>query len=171
MTTAHRPTFDPARGGTGRGEGDLSKLSTQYSARDLPSNLKLKYRDRGQAHPDEVREKNLRYELEEKERELKDRKRSSDVAGALEDGSSAKKSRFEPTVIETEDRDLESDNDSDDDDGDDSDSDDGEELKAELEKIKKERALEKAQKEAADRAEQDRIRTEAMINGQTSLGR
>lgn len=57
MTTAHRPTFDPARGGTQRGESDLSKLSTQYASRDMPSHKKLKYRQVGQAHPDEVREK------------------------------------------------------------------------------------------------------------------
>lgn len=44
MTTAARPTFDPARGGRGKGEGDLSALSKQYSSRDLPSHTKLKYR-------------------------------------------------------------------------------------------------------------------------------
>lgn len=44
MTTAARPTFDPARGGTGRGEKDLSALSKQYSSRDLPGHTKLKYR-------------------------------------------------------------------------------------------------------------------------------
>lgn len=44
MTTAARPTFEPARGGTGRGENDLSALSVQYSSRDLPSHTKLKYR-------------------------------------------------------------------------------------------------------------------------------
>ena len=47
MTTAHRPTFDPARGGTGRNEGDLSKLSVQYSSKDMPSHTKLKYRSVG----------------------------------------------------------------------------------------------------------------------------
>ncbi|CAD7684950.1 unnamed protein product [Nyctereutes procyonoides] len=31
MTTAARPTFEPARGGRGKGEGDLSQLSKQYS--------------------------------------------------------------------------------------------------------------------------------------------
>lgn len=41
MTTAARPTFDPARG---RGEKDLSALSKQYSSRDLPGHTKLKYR-------------------------------------------------------------------------------------------------------------------------------
>ena len=44
MTTAARPTFEPARGGTGKGEGDLSALSKQYSSRDLPSHTRLKYR-------------------------------------------------------------------------------------------------------------------------------
>ena len=45
MTTAARPTFEPARGGKGKGEGgDLSALSKQYSSRDLPAHTKLKYR-------------------------------------------------------------------------------------------------------------------------------
>ena len=44
MTTAARPTFEPARGGRGKGEGDLSALSKQYSSRDLPSHNKLKSR-------------------------------------------------------------------------------------------------------------------------------
>ena len=44
MTTAARPTFEPARGGRGKGEGDLSQLSKQYSSRDLPSHTKIKYR-------------------------------------------------------------------------------------------------------------------------------
>ena len=57
MTTAHRPTFVPARGGTGKNEGDLSKLSQQYSSKDMPSHTKLKYRQKGQSHADEVRSK------------------------------------------------------------------------------------------------------------------
>lgn len=44
MTTAARPTFDTARGGSGKGEKDLSALSKQYSSRDLPGHTKLKYR-------------------------------------------------------------------------------------------------------------------------------
>lgn len=49
MTTAARPTFEPARGGTGKGENDLSALSKQYSSRDLPSHTKLKYRYRNKS--------------------------------------------------------------------------------------------------------------------------
>ena len=44
MTTAARPTFDTARGGAQRGEGNLSALTKQYSAKDLPSHTKLKTR-------------------------------------------------------------------------------------------------------------------------------
>ena len=44
MTTAARPTFAPAKGGSGKGEQDLSTLSKQYSSRDLPSHKQLKYR-------------------------------------------------------------------------------------------------------------------------------
>lgn len=44
MTTAARPTFEPARGGQGRGEKDLSAISRQYSSRDLPGHTKLKFR-------------------------------------------------------------------------------------------------------------------------------
>lgn len=44
MTTAARPTWDTARGGSGRGEKNLSALSKQYSSRDLPGHTKLKYR-------------------------------------------------------------------------------------------------------------------------------
>lgn len=49
MTTAARPTFEPARGGRGKGEGDLSALSKQYSSRDLPGHTKIKYRSADQS--------------------------------------------------------------------------------------------------------------------------
>ena len=44
MTTAAKPTYDPARGGTSKGENDLSAMSKQYSSRDLPAHTKIKYR-------------------------------------------------------------------------------------------------------------------------------
>ena len=49
---------------------DLSGFSKQYAARDLPSNLKLKYREIGQAAPDEIRKdkKDLRRDLDEREK-------------------------------------------------------------------------------------------------------
>ena len=48
MTTAARPTWEPARGGGMKGETDLGKLSKQISTRDLPTQMTLKYRQDGQ---------------------------------------------------------------------------------------------------------------------------
>jgi len=49
---------------------DLSGLSRQYAARDLPGERMLKYREKGQGGPEEIRrdKKELRKELEERER-------------------------------------------------------------------------------------------------------
>ncbi len=50
MTTAARPTFEPAKGGMMKGETDLGQLSKQVSTRDMPSQMTLKYRDAGQVN-------------------------------------------------------------------------------------------------------------------------
>ena len=55
MTTAARPTWDTAKGGTGTRERDLSALSKQYSSRDLPSHTSLKSREAGQGTTDELK--------------------------------------------------------------------------------------------------------------------
>lgn len=48
QTTAARPTFDPARG------NDSKAPSFQYSARDIASHTKLKFRQPGQGGADEI---------------------------------------------------------------------------------------------------------------------
>lgn len=68
MTTAARPTFDPAKGGRGVREKSLTKLSQQVSSRDLPAHLNLKERLHGQDAPDEIKERDFKAELEERER-------------------------------------------------------------------------------------------------------
>lgn len=68
MTTAARPTFDPAKGGSGVREKSLGKLSQQLSSRDQPAHLTLKERVPGQDTIDEVSERDLRAELEDRER-------------------------------------------------------------------------------------------------------
>jgi len=76
MTTAHRPTFDTARGGKGKWEGDLSAMSKQYSSRDLPGHTRLKYRQEGQGTQEELRGRDLKRDLEERERvALRDKER------------------------------------------------------------------------------------------------
>ncbi|OON15379.1 Cwf15/Cwc15 cell cycle control protein [Opisthorchis viverrini] len=70
MTTAGRPTWDSAKGGRGKWEGDLSAMSKQYSVRDLPSHTKLKVRQEGQGRPEDLQGKDFKRMLEEKEKRL-----------------------------------------------------------------------------------------------------
>ena len=76
MTTAARPTWDTAKGGSTMRERDLSAMSKQYSSRDLPSHTKLKTRETGQGTSEEHGRKDFRRELEDRERvALRDRQR------------------------------------------------------------------------------------------------
>lgn len=162
MTTAHRPTFEPARGGSGRNEGDLSKLSQQYSSKDMPSHTKMKYRQKGQSHVDDIRSKDFRRELEEKEKNMSRERRSRESGWG-----SQKKPRLEETSthnVQDEDDPYDEVNENSD-----SDEDDTAELMAELARIKKERAVEKAQRDAALAEEQERIRTENILHGNPLL--
>ncbi|XP_041356249.1 spliceosome-associated protein CWC15 homolog [Gigantopelta aegis] len=167
MTTAARPTWETARGGRGKGEGggDLSALSKQYSSRDLPSHTKLKYRQEGQNTSDETRSRDFRRELEDRERnarEKRDRNRDS--------SSSSKRPRLEAIPAANLDADDPVDDDDDDDDDESSDDEDETaELLAELQKIKKERALEKQKLESEKKQEDERIRTEIILKGNPLL--
>lgn len=168
MTTAARPTWDTARGGRGKGEGDLSALSKQYSSRDLPAHTKLKYRQEGQGTTEEVRGRDFRRELEDRERsarEKRDKHRDSSSSGS---SSSSKRPRLEQIPAANLDADDPLDDDDEDDDSDDED--DTAELLAELQKIKKERANEKVKMETERKAEEERIRTENILKGNPLLG-
>lgn len=166
MTTAARPTFEPARGGRGKGEGDLSALSKQYSSRDLPGHTKLKYRQTGQDTSDEVNRRDLRKELDERERVAREKRsdRSSN-RDSSSGGSSSKRPRVEQIPVANLDADEAVNDDDDDDDSSDDSDDDAAELLAELNKIKKERARELAAKEMEKKQEEERIRTENILSG------
>jgi len=165
MTTAARPTFEPARGGSGRSENDLSAITKQYSSRDLPSHTKLKYRVPGQGTEEERKNKNFRKELEEKERasSKKDSKLAITGSGAVP----LKKAKLETANLDADDPIDHSDGDSDTESSDDED--DTAALMAELQRIKKERAAETAKKEAEKRAEEERIRAENILSGNPLL--
>uniref|UniRef100_A0A6G1S5I5 Protein CWC15 n=1 Tax=Aceria tosichella TaxID=561515 RepID=A0A6G1S5I5_9ACAR len=68
MTTAARPTFDPAKGGSSLQDKQIGKLSHLVSARDQPAHLTLKERLPGQDTQDELKDRDLRAELEEREK-------------------------------------------------------------------------------------------------------
>ncbi|XP_070149024.1 protein CWC15 homolog B [Polyergus mexicanus] len=168
MTTAARPTFEPARGGQGRGEKDLSAISKQYSSRDLPSHTKLKYREYGQGTVEELRNRDFRKELEEKERVEKDKGSSRRAIESSRESttSNAKRQKLDQVPAAS----LDADDPLDDDESDsDSDEDDINELMAQLNKIKKERAEEQAKKEMEKRQEEERIRMENILSGNPLL--
>ncbi|KAI2803363.1 hypothetical protein RDWZM_001421 [Blomia tropicalis] len=187
MTTAARPTFDPAKGGTSRGEKSLSSLSKQYSSRDLPSHLKLKYRQTGQGTIDDLKHRDFKRELEEREQLAlleKDGKRTSETLiknsgsrAAITSGpsSNSKRSRLEPDLSQLDADEKIGDDDSDDGDHNfDSDSDEDSEddtqaLMAELNRIKKERAAEEAKREEERRTQENKIRMENILAGNPLL--
>ncbi|KAB0797561.1 hypothetical protein PPYR_08554 [Photinus pyralis] len=157
MTTAARPTFEPARGGQGRGEKDLSAMSRQYSSRDLPGHTKLKYREHGQGTIDENRARDFRKELEERE---------SKRSRTLGQGDHNKRLKLDQLPAAS----LDADDPLDEEESDTSeDEDDMEALLAELHKIKKERAMEQAKKEIEKRQEEERIRMENILSGNPLL--
>lgn len=125
----------------------MSALSKQYSARDLPSHQKLKYREHGQNTADEIRSRDFRRELEDRERETRDKDKrrtgnSSSSSIARESSSSTSSSTKKPRLDQIAPSNLDADDpqDEDDDDADDSDDDSDDEavLFAELERIRRE---------------------------------
>ncbi|UYV61985.1 CWC15 [Cordylochernes scorpioides] len=167
MTTAARPTFDPARGGGGRGEKDLSALSKQYSSRDLPAHTKLKYRQPGQGTTDELKAKDFRRELEEKERLHHEKERK--LKASRDSSSSTKKPRLEQLQPSNLDADDPLDEEDESEEEEDSDDDNDEELMAELNRIKKEREQEAARKEAEQKIQEEKIRMENIVSGNPLL--
>lgn len=175
MTTAHRPTFDPAR-------GKEAQRGVAYHQRLLPAHTQLKVRKPGQGGDADPEVRDLRAELLAAEaahfaktkgtsgaehsaqpnapgRTLEDAQTRID--GPEEEEPEAKRRR----VLE-ETRDIDADSDGADSDSSDEDSDDEEdetaELMRELEKIKRERAEQKA-KEDADKATQEQEQREEDI--------
>jgi len=164
-------------------------MTKQYSARDLPSHTSLKSREKGQGNVEDLSKRDFRRELEEREheaqREKDDKRRQLDrergrVTSSLESssGSSSKKSRLEgpsssgatpaaaPVNLDADDPIEDSDEDSDDSDDDD---DDTAALMAELQKIKKEKAVEEQEKEEERKQEEERIRMENILSGNPLL--
>ncbi|KAG0724793.1 Protein CWC15 [Chionoecetes opilio] len=194
LDNAARPTFEPAKGGMGRGERDLSALSKQYSARDLASHTRLKYRDHGQNTTEELRNRDFRRELEDRERATVRDKRtggsssssgggggggsgsSSSTNNAIRESASASSSSSssskKPRLDQIAPSNLDADDPQDDDDDGGSDSDDSDDeatLFAELERIRRERAEEDARKQQERQEQEERIRMENIISGNPLL--
>lgn len=120
-------------------------------------------REQGQGTTDEIRSRDLRKELEEREREASSKSSSKQppvVRRAIE--ANAKRQKLEQNI--------DADDPIDSDRSDDSDSDDDTAaLLAELNKIKRERLQENAMKEAEKQQEEERIRMENILSGNPLL--
>ncbi|KAJ7072909.1 Pre-mRNA-splicing factor Cwf15/Cwc15 [Mycena amicta] len=193
MSTAHRPTWDPAQA------KDIKGGSRQFSARDMAMHTKLKFRQVGQTSAAEVKQRDLRAELAVAELEAKNKKRKAEGLPplALEGGASSaqpaddESNKRRKLLAESLALDRDDDDDNEPEDkgketmdvdgsGSESDSDDDEdetaELLRELEKIKRERAEEKARVEheqsAADAAtrEAEIATSNPLLNLAAALG-
>lgn len=178
MTTAHRPTFSSAKGGKHNTKDYAPSL--QYSSRDLPAQTKLKLRESGQDKQDDLVLKDFKADLLEREakhealqkRGYVDEDNIASAAGLLGSGLEAKPVAKKAKLVDeanldaddpdTEDDEGAGDNDDDDDD-DDSDDDDTEELMAELERIKQERAEEQRKKAEEAMAEERESKLQAAM--------
>uniref|UniRef100_A0A1I8G698 Protein CWC15 homolog n=1 Tax=Macrostomum lignano TaxID=282301 RepID=A0A1I8G698_9PLAT len=162
MTTAHRPTFDTARGGQGMRERDLSAQSKQYSSRDLPSHTRLKYRQDGQGTAEDARvsSRDFKRDLEDRERRHRGGGGGSSADEPSTSSSSSKRARLTdgsaaalPANLDADDAavaaaDLDSDADS---------ADEGDE--------------DEAAEEAERQADEERIRTENILKGNPLLNK
>ncbi|XP_022965169.1 protein CWC15 homolog [Cucurbita maxima] len=178
MTTAARPTWAPAKGGNEQGGTRIFGPSQKYSSRDIASHTTLKPRKEGQDTHDELQRRNLRDELEDRERRhfssknksYDDREHRKGSQLLLEGGKRDIEDRIIPRSLDADDSDVDikSDSESDDDDEDD-DEDDTEALLAELEQIKKERAEEKLRKERQEREEELKVKEAELLRGNPLL--
>eukprot|EP01121_Diplochlamys_sp_Union-15-3_P010968 TRINITY_DN3140_c0_g2_i1.p1 TRINITY_DN3140_c0_g2~~TRINITY_DN3140_c0_g2_i1.p1 ORF type:complete len:200 (-),score=70.42 TRINITY_DN3140_c0_g2_i1:84-683(-) len=187
MTTAHKPTWNPARGNDDRGGRNIAP-SQQFSSRDLPGHTKLKYRKTGQNTNEEVSKRNLREELEEKEKKhfkekaskLKERADSFPAIEAPKETKEITTSRKRKVdEVYKEARAGEKDVDADDSDSgssselSDSDADDNDEdtalLMQELEKIKREKEAEARRLEQEQKDRESENRSKAIMAGNPLL--
>ncbi|KAJ7014373.1 protein CWC15 [Populus alba x Populus x berolinensis] len=185
MTTAARPTWAPAKGGNEQGGTRIFGPSQKYSSRDLAAHNHSKTKKivvwgslavlpffdpkricllkEGQDTKEELQKRNLREELEERERRHFSSKDKS-YNGIKRDTED----RIIPRSVDADDSDVEVNNDDDSDDEDDDDEDDTEALMAELETNKEG----KSRGEAPDQlqvAEELKAKEEQLLRGNPLL--
>lgn len=177
MTTAARPTWAPAKGGNEQGGARIFGPSQKYSSRDIAAHTTLKPRKEGQDTQDEVERRDLKEELEERERRHfsskdkgygEDRDRRKGGHHLLEGLGRDLEDRIVPRSADADDADVDINSDEESDDDDD-DEDDTEALLAELEQIKKERAEEKLRKEREEQEEELKVKEAELIRGNPLL--
>ncbi|CAL5386796.1 unnamed protein product [Camellia sinensis] len=115
MTTIARPTWAPAKGGNEQGGTRIFSPSQKYSSRDIASHTTLKPRKDGQDTKEELQKRNLRDELEERERwhfllkdkSYNDRDRRKGGHLLLEGARRDAEDRLIPRSVDADDADVE----------------------------------------------------------------
>ncbi|CEJ93199.1 Putative Cwf15/Cwc15 cell cycle control protein [[Torrubiella] hemipterigena] len=192
MTTAHRPTFDPAR-------GKEALRGPAYHQRLLPAHTQLKYRQSGQGGDadDDGSTRDLAAELLAAESAHFSKKKGISAPGddddededetaaslhgekrALppqdneeEESLEAKRRRILAETRDIDADDSDEDNDDDDDDSDDDSDDEDAELQRELERVRREREEKKKREEAERAAEEEDARTRNIALGNPLLNK
>jgi len=180
MSTAHRPTWDPAQA------KDVKGGSRQFSVRDMAAHTKLKFRQVGQTSTGEVKKRDLRADLLAAEQEARNKKRKAEGKPPLledapeqvdEESNKRRKLLQEALELDKDDSDEEDEKEKDDENKDDDESDedsdeeedDTAELLRELEKIKRERAEEKERVEREQSASEAASREADIASGNPLL--
>lgn len=168
MTTAHRPTFDPARGNANK-----QASGSILHSRMLPAHQKLKFRQQGQGGDADKEDGKIKTNDELKRKLLEEEQDHMHKIGLaddqlnnkqqFQDGESREEKRRrileENKAIDADDSDdSEEDDDSEGDDDEESDEDETALLMKELQKIKQERAEEKAKEEEKQQMQQQEER-------------
>ncbi|KAI9832655.1 MAG: complexed with cef1p [Sarea resinae] len=184
MTTAHRPTFDPAR-------GKEAQRGPAYHQRLLPAHTQLKVRQPGQGGTADAEVRDLRAELlkaeaahfskakgisheeDEDTAPVESAPKRALEAGPGTDGDEDEDPEAKRRRILEETRDIDADSDHSGSESSDEESDDDEdetaELMRELEKIKKERAEQRAREEQEKEAEEQEKREYDIAKGNPLL--
>lgn len=150
MSTAHRPTWVAALGGTGLRDGATSAPTNQKCSKDMPAHTKLKYRQIGQDAPEEIQAQKPPRRTEELlvDDHADDADEDLDADTDIESEVEAEENKSEEEDSEEEDE--------------------TEELLRELEKIKREREAQKLIETA--RKEQELLSKNPLINLGASEG-
>ena len=177
MTTAHRPTWNAAVGGKNQA-GNPTRYTPIHavSRKDLPGMLTLKTRGAGQDTQAEIDKRDLKAELEERERKHLEKigkavkpPPAAAAAPRLSDGGDSGAAAAAASASYDDEDDSDSDDSDSDDDSDEDDEEDTAELLRELEKIKKEKALEQQRQEEEARAEAEEQQHTAVMTGNPLL--
>jgi len=151
MTTAHKPTYHPAVGSATQGGYRYHAPRAQFSVKDVAAHTVLKVRQPGQGAPEDIAVRDLKAELQQREREHKDKqddeKKKKGLLPYAEKSVDPSKLLQSAELKKFDDSDESGGEDSEDEDSDDEEA----ELQKELARLRKEKEDDKKRKEEKEK--------------------